>query len=41
MEIKKPIFQNNSFTIDNLPKGFYFLKLNSESQSTTKKIIIN
>lgn len=41
MEIKKPVFENSSFTIDNLPKGFYFLKLSSESQSTTKKIIIN
>jgi endonuclease I len=41
MEIKKPIFDNNSYTIDNLPKGFYFLKLSSENQSTTKKIIIN
>jgi endonuclease I len=39
--IKKPIFDNNSYTIDNLPKGFYFLKLSSENQSTTKKIIIN
>jgi endonuclease I len=41
MEIKKPIFDNNSYTIDNLPQGFYFLKLSSENQSTTKKIIIN
>ena len=40
-EIKKPLFENNSFTIDNLPQGFYFLKLSSESQSTTRKIIVN
>lgn len=41
MEIKKPVFENHTFTIDNLPQGFYFLKLSSESQSTTKKIIVN
>ncbi len=41
MEIKKPAFENNSFSIDNLPHGFYFLKLNSENQSITKKVIVN
>ncbi len=41
MEINKPIFNNNAFTLYNLPQGFYFLKLNSQSQSITKKVIIN
>ena len=41
LEIKKPIFENHTYSIDNLPQGFYFLKLSSESQSTTKKIIVN
>ncbi len=41
MQIKQPVFENNSFNMSNLPKGFYFLKLSSENQSTTKKIIIN
>ncbi|MBY0486712.1 MAG: endonuclease [Flavobacteriaceae bacterium] len=41
MEIKKPIFNNNSYTLDNLPQGFYFLKLSSENQSLVKKVIIN
>ena len=41
IEYSNPVFQNNSFNMSNLPKGFYFLKLSSENQSTTKKIIIN
>ena len=41
MEIKKPTLNNNTFTLENLPKGFYFLKLSSDNQSTTKKVIIN
>ena len=41
MEFKKPVFDNNSYSIENLPQGFYFLKLNSENQSLTKKVIVN
>jgi endonuclease I len=40
-EVKNPIFENNTFIMENLPQGFYFLKLTSENQSVTKKIIIN
>ncbi len=40
-DIKKPISQSNTYTLENLPSGFYFLRLSSENQSTTKKIIIN
>ena len=39
--IQKPIFENNVITLDNIPQGFYFLKLTSDNQSLTKKIIIN
>jgi endonuclease I len=39
--IQKPVFTNNSYTLENLPKGFYFLKMNAENQTTTRKIIIN
>lgn len=39
--IQKPLFNNNLYTLENLPKGFYFLKMNAENQSTTRKIIIN
>ena len=41
MEVKKPVFNNNSYTIENLPQGFYFLKLSSDNQSITKKVMIN
>lgn len=39
--INKPVFNNNTYTLDNLPQGFYFLRLSSENQSITKKIIVN
>jgi len=41
MEIKNPIFNNNSYTLENIPQGFYILKLSSENQSIAKKIIVN
>jgi len=40
-QIKKPAVVNHTYTIENLPKGFYFLKLSTDNQSTTKKIIVN
>ena len=40
-QIKNPIIESNTYTISNLPKGFYFLKLSSASNSVTKKILIN
>lgn len=40
-EVKKPVFNNNSYTLENVPQGFYFLKLSSNNQSVTKKVIIN
>lgn len=40
-QIKKPVFQNNTYTLENLPQGFYFLKLTSDNQSVTKKVIVN
>ena len=41
MEIKNPVFNNNSYSVENLPQGFYFLRLSNENQSTIRKIIIN
>jgi len=32
---------NNQFVIDNLPSGFYVLKINSEKGTASKKLIIN
>jgi len=40
-KIKNPSVQNNTYTLENLPSGFYFLKLTSGNQSTTKKVIVN
>jgi hypothetical protein len=39
--IKKPSLENQTYTIDNLTQGIYFLKMISENQSTTKSIIVN
>jgi endonuclease I len=40
-QIKKPIFENNIYSVSNLPKGFYFLKLSSATSSVTKKVLVN
>lgn len=40
-QIKSPVFENNNYTISNLPKGFYFVKLSSATNSITKKVLIN
>lgn len=40
-EIKNPNPQGKTYTVENLPSGFYFMKLTSDNQSTTKKVIIN
>ncbi len=40
-EIKKPVSVNATYTLENLPQGFYFLKLFSNNNSVTKKISVN
>ena len=40
-QIKHPAFENNNYTISNLPKGFYFVKLSSAANTVTKKVLIN
>ncbi|MEO8235329.1 MAG: endonuclease [Flavobacterium sp.] len=40
-QIKRPEFQDKNYTLQNLPKGFYFLKLSANNASEIKKIIIN
>lgn len=40
-QIKKPVHNQEVYTLDNLPQGFYLIRLSSENTSTTKKVIIN
>lgn len=40
-EIKNPVLQNKTYTIDNLQQGFYFLKISSNQQQIIKKILVN
>lgn len=40
-EIKNPVSQNNNYVMEDLPQGFYFLKLTSNNQSAIKKVIVN
>ncbi len=40
-DIKKQNFENNTYTIENLPSGFYFMRITSEGKSITKKVIVN
>ncbi len=39
--IKKPSLENQTYTLDNIPQGFYLLKMTSDNQSSTKAIIVN
>ena len=39
--VTKPVSINGSYVLENLPQGFYFLKLSSDKNSITKKIIVN
>ena len=40
-EIVNPIFYQNTFKLNNLPQGFYFLQITAENGILTKKIIVN
>lgn len=40
-KIKRPALENNTYTISNLPKGFYFVKLANQTDSVTKKVLVN
>jgi endonuclease I len=41
MEIKNPTLVDNTYSIENIPNGFYFLRVTSENQTVVKKIIVN
>jgi endonuclease I len=40
-EVIKPIFNQNTYKINNLPQGFYFIQITAEKGNLTKKIIVN
>ena len=40
-QISKPNRNQNKYIVENLPHGFYFLKMSSENKSIVKKIVIN
>jgi endonuclease I len=40
-QFRQPILENNSYTIENIPTGFYFLRLSNGNQSVVKKVIVN
>lgn len=39
--IAKPEAQNHVYTLENLPQGFFLVRLEADGQSATKKIIVN
>lgn len=39
--IKNPISLDNKYSIENLSKGFYFLKISSQNENLIKKILVN
>ncbi|NHM07065.1 T9SS type A sorting domain-containing protein [Flavobacterium sp. CYK-4] len=40
-KILNPTSIDKTYTVENLPKGFYFLKVEANQQTTTKKIVVN
>ncbi len=40
-QIKNPAMQDHIYSLENLPQGFYFLKLISDNRSTVRKILVN
>lgn len=40
-QIKDPTPQNTTYTLDNIPTGFYFLRLTDNNQTVVKKVIVN
>lgn len=40
-KIEHPEFQNNAYTMENLPSGFYLLKIATADSATVKKLMVN
>jgi endonuclease I len=39
--IKNPTLNNNSYSVENIPQGFYILRLSANDQTVVKKVIVN
>jgi endonuclease I len=39
--IKKPAVNNNTYSIENIPQGFYILRLSANGQTVVRKLIVN
>ncbi len=39
--IRKPNAVNNTYAVENIPQGFYFLRMSAQDEVLTKKIIVN
>ncbi|WP_333695015.1 endonuclease [Flavobacterium sp.] len=39
--IQKPTPSNKTYTLENIPTGFYFMTITSQQQSVTKKVVVN
>ena len=40
-EIQKPTAVNHNYSLANLPKGFYLLKISANNQTAIKKVLVN
>ncbi|MDD3003512.1 endonuclease [Flavobacterium sp.] len=40
-QINQPVSLDKTYVIDNIPSGFYFLRITKNNQSVTKKVIVN
>lgn len=40
-QIRKPSAMGKTYTVENLPKGFYIIRVNTENQSESRKLIVN
>ncbi|CAM3975476.1 endonuclease [Flavobacterium antarcticum] len=40
-QIKNPAVINNSYSVENIPQGFYILRITADDQTVVKKVIVN
>lgn len=40
-QIKSPAANNNSYSVENIPQGFYILRITANNQTVVKKVIVN